>query len=208
MTTLIIGANGKIGRRLCEQAARRGHPVRAMVRDEQQKAFFESLGVDTITGDLTGEMAHAFEDCDQVVFTAGSGASTGLDHTLMVDLNGAMRAIDLAREHGIRRFFMVSTLHVDPLEGPEKLKPYLVAKRAADAYLQSSGLEHVILRPGRLSDDTGSDHIETDAEQAATGDVSRDNVATALLTLLERHTPAPTEIVLLDGNRPIEQVLG
>ncbi|WP_445619043.1 SDR family oxidoreductase [Kushneria sp. Sum13] len=208
MTTLIIGANGKIGRRLCEQAARRGHPVRAMVRNEQQKAFFESLGIDTIMGDLTGEMAHALEGCDQVVFTAGSGASTGLDQTLMVDLNGAMRAIDLAKANGIRRFFMVSTLHVDPLEGPEKLRPYLVAKRAADAYLQSSGLEQVILRPGRLSDDAGSGHIETDTEQATTADVSRDNVATALLTLLERHAPLPTEIVLLDGNRPIEQVLG
>ncbi|SPJ33382.1 SDR family oxidoreductase [Kushneria phyllosphaerae] len=208
MTTLIIGANGKIGRRLCEQAAHRGHPVRAMVRDERQKAFFESLGIDTIMGDLTGEMAHALEGCDQVVFTAGSGASTGLDHTLMVDLNGAMRAIDLAKAHGIRRFFMVSTLHVDPLEGPEKLRPYLVAKRAADAYLQSSGLEQVILRPGRLSDDAGSGRIETDAEQATTADVSRDNVATALLTLLERHAPLPTEIVLLDGNKPIEQMLG
>ncbi|MFC0339031.1 NAD(P)H-binding [Kushneria avicenniae] len=208
MTTLIIGANGKIGRRLCEQAAHRGHSVRAMVRDEQQKAFFDSIGVDTVKADLTGDMAHAFEGCDQVVFTAGSGAATGLDHTLMVDLNGAMRAIDFAREHGTRRFFMVSTLHVDPLDGPEKLRPYLVAKRAADAYLQASGLEHVILRPGRLSDEAGSGHIETDQSQAATGNVSRDNVAAAILALLERQTSAPDEIVLLDGDHPIEQLLG
>ncbi|REC95867.1 SDR family oxidoreductase [Kushneria indalinina] len=207
MTTLIIGANGKIGRRLCEQAARKGHPVRAMARNEQQKAFLDSIGVETVMGDLTGQMTHAFEGCDQVVFTAGSGAATGLDQTLMVDLNGAMRAVDLAREHGIRRFFMVSTLHTDPLKGPEKLQPYLVAKRAADAYLQCSNLEHVILRPGRLSDEAGSGHIETDPARAATGDVSRDNVATALLTLLARKTTAPGEIVLLDGDRPIEQAL-
>ncbi len=208
MTTLIIGANGQIGRRLCEQAARRGHPVRAMVRNAQQKAFFDSIGVDTVMGDLTGDMTHALKGCDQVVFTAGSGAATGLDHTLMVDLNGAMRAVDLAREHGIRRFLMVSTLHVDPLKGPEKLRPYLAAKRAADAYLQCSSLEHVILRPGRLSDETGSGCIETDPDQATTGDISRDNVAMALLTLLERSSPAPQEVVLLDGKRPIEQVLG
>ncbi|WP_456269936.1 SDR family oxidoreductase [Kushneria sp. AK178] len=208
MTTLVIGANGGIGRRLCEQAARHGYPVRAMVRDAQQKAFFDSIGVDTVTGDLSGEMAHVLEGCDQVVFTAGSGATTGPDQTLMVDLNGAMRAIDLAREHGIRRFVMVSTLHVDPLRGPEGLRPYLAAKRAADAYLQASGLEHVILRPGRLSDDTGSGRIEIDAGRATTDSVSRDNVALSLLTLLSRPTPAPDEVILLDGDHPIEQVLG
>ncbi|ART62006.1 SDR family oxidoreductase [Kushneria marisflavi] len=208
MTTLIIGANGQIGRRLCEQAAQSGHAVRAMVRDEQQNTFFDSIGVETVMGDLTGDMDHVFEGCDQVVFTAGSGGATGLDHTLMVDLNGAMRAVDIAREHGIRRFLMVSTLHVDPLKGPEKLRPYLVAKRAADAYLQASGLEHVILRPGRLSDDPGTGHIETDQSRASTGDVSRDNVATAILTLLKRQTSAPEEIVLLEGDHPIDQVLG
>lgn len=207
MTTLIVGANGQIGRLLCQHAARQGVAVRAMIRSTEQKPFFDALGVETVVGDITADMDHVMAGCDQVVFTAGSGASTGPERTLMVDLNGAMRTVDLARDAGVRRFIMVSTLHTDPLKGPEKLQPYLAAKRAADAYLEHSGLEYIILRPGRLTDETGSGHIATSFEQATGGDVSRDNVATAIVALLRRNILPAREYVLLDGETPIDEAL-
>lgn len=203
--TLVLGANGQIGRRFCRQAAENGEPVRAMIRDASQRAFFDDLNVECVIGDLAGEMATAFEGCDAVLFTAGSGATTGLDQTLMIDLNGAMRAVDLAREKGIARFVMVSTLHVDPLAGPEKLQPYLVAKRAADAYLMASDLDWCVLRPGRLTDETGSGRVTLELEPSSSGEVSRDNVATFARTLLA-HATSAREYVLLDGDTPIEAV--
>lgn len=204
--TLVLGANGQIGRRFCRQAAENGESVRAMIRDGSQRGFFDNLGIECVVGDLAGEMATAFEGCDAVLFTAGSGAATGLDRTLMIDLNGAMRAVDLAQDNGIERFVMVSTLHVDPLAGPEKLQPYLVAKRAADAYLMASDLDWCVLRPGRLTDDAGSGRVTLEREASRSGEVSRDNVATFARAVLAHDAPA-REYVLLDGETPIEEIL-
>ncbi|WP_282235069.1 NAD(P)-binding oxidoreductase [Salinicola endophyticus] len=204
--TLVIGANGQIGRRFCQQAAAQGAPVRAMLRDASQQAFFDELGVESVVGDLAGDMAGAFEGCNAVLFTAGSGAATGLDRTLMIDLNGAMRAVDQAREAGIQRFVMVSTLHVDPLAGPEKLQPYLVAKRAADAYLMASELDWTVLRPGRLTDTAGSGRVTLSQDASTSGEVSRDNVASFALAVLNHRAPA-REYVLLDGATPIAEAV-
>lgn len=204
--TLVLGANGQIGRRFCRQAAENGEPVRAMIRNASQRPFFDELGVECVIGDLAGEMATAFEGCESVLFTAGSGAASGLDRTLMIDLNGAMRAIDLAREKGIERFVMVSTLHVDPLDGPEQLQPYLVVKRAADAYLMASDLDWCVLRPGRLTDEPGSGRVTLESEASSSGEVSRDNVATFARAVLTHTSPA-REYVLLDGDTPIEEAL-
>ncbi|KFF50161.1 epimerase [Gammaproteobacteria bacterium MFB021] len=204
--TLVIGANGQIGRRFCQQAAAQGASVRAMLRDTSQQAFFDELGVESVVGDLAGDMTDAFEGCDAVLFTAGSGASTGLDRTLMIDLNGAMRAVDEARKAGIRRFVMVSTLHVDPLAGPEKLQPYLVAKRAADAYLMSSELDWTVLRPGRLTDEPGRGRVALSQAAAASGEISRDDVASVALAVLGHPAPA-REYVLLAGDTPIAEAM-
>ncbi|NGO91505.1 MAG: NAD(P)H-binding protein, partial [Halomonas sp.] len=89
MTTLVIGANGQIGQQFCALAKQAGTPVKAMIRHQEQAAWFEERGIPTVIADLEGELEHAFEGCDQVVFTAGSGPHTGPDKTLLIDLFGA-----------------------------------------------------------------------------------------------------------------------
>ena len=108
MTTLVIGANGQIGKQFCELAKQSGTPIKAMIRSEEQAAWFQERGIQTVVGDLEGEFEHAFEGCDQVVFTAGS--VTGPDKTLMIDLFGAIRAADIANQHGLSRYIMASGL--------------------------------------------------------------------------------------------------
>lgn len=207
MKVLVIGANGQIGRLLCRYAAEAGVPVRAMIRSPQQQAYFERLGVETVIADLEGDFRTAIYGCDQALFTAGSGPHTGLDKTLMIDLHGALRAIDLAREIGVTRFIMVSTLHTDPLQGPEALRPYLAAKHAADAHLMASSLPYVILRPGRLTDEAPSGRIAISRDAATGGEVSRANVAKAALAVIQRRTLANREFVLLEGDREIDEAL-
>jgi len=209
MTTLVIGANGKIGRILTCGAAEAGVEVRAMVRDPGQRSFFEAASVPVVTGDLTGDFGHALEGCEQVVFTAGSGPKTGYDQTLLVDLWGAIRVVDACLEQGIRHLVMVSALRAeDPLAGPEKLRPYLAAKRAADLYLAGTELTHTILRPGKLTDEPGTGLVRTslgDRPNAIT--ISRDNVARCILHVLA-HPPSVSRTVdLLDGGMPIEEAL-
>ena len=190
MTTLVIGANGQIGRQFCELAQTTGVPIKAMVRRQEQRAWFEERGIDTVVADLEGDFRHAFAGCDQVLFTAGSGPHTGPDKTLLIDLYAATRAVDLASELGLERFVMVSALRAeDPQAAPEKLRPYMAAKFAADAYLRCAGVPHLILKPGRENT------------------VSRANVARALLHLVQARDLVDREFHLLDGERAIPEAL-
>jgi len=208
MKTLVIGANGKIGRQFCELAREAGHPVRAMIRDSAQQAWFRERGIDTVIADLEGPIRHAFYGCDQVVFAAGSGPHTGPDKTLLIDLNGAVRAIDLAAELGVSRFLMVSAMRAErPLDAPEKLRPYMAAKHAADAHLRAAGLPYEILKPGRLTDEAATGRLATSLEEAGDNRVSRANVAHALLHLAEARTRQRREHILLDGRRELADAL-
>lgn len=208
MKTLVIGANGQIGRQFCELAQAAGHPVKAMIRDSSQQAWFRERGIDTVIADLEGDFRHAFYGCDQVVFTAGSGPHTGPDKTLMIDLHGAVRSAELASELGLARFLMVSAMRAeDPLAAPEKLRPYMTAKHAADVVLRSTRVPHVILKPGRLTDEPATQRVATSLEEAGDNRVSRANVAHALLYLAQARDLTNREYVLLDGQRTLGEAL-
>jgi uncharacterized protein YbjT (DUF2867 family) len=206
MKKLIIGANGKIGKIICEKSKEKNIPIKAMIRKSEQKSYFDNLGIETVIGDLEDEFAMAYQDVDSVVFTAGSGAHTGGDKTILVDLYGAMRSIDLAVEKGIKHFIMISAFRAkNPLQGPEKIRHYLVAKKLADDYLKNSSLTYTILRPGRLSNDPGTGTITTDIQSSQVSSVSRENVADCVLACFDNPAIHNKVIDLLDGDTPIEQ---
>lgn len=208
MKTLVIGANGQIGRQFCELAQAAGLPVKAMIRASDQQTWFRERGIETVIADLEGGLHHAFYGCDQVVFTAGSGPHTGPDRTLMVDLHGAVRAADLASRLGLSRFVMVSAMRAEnPLDAPEKLRPYMAAKHAADAHLRAARVPHVILKPGRLTDEPATQRVATSLEEAGDNRVSRANVAHALLHLVRSRQLVDREFVLLDGKRSMTEAL-
>ena len=208
MTTLVIGANGQIGKQFCELAKQSGTPIRAMIRSEEQAAWFQERDIQTVLGDLEGEFEHAFEGCDQVVFTAGSGPHTGPDKTLMIDLFGAIRTADIASQRGLSRYIMVSAMRAEqPLEAPEKMRPYMAAKFAADAHLRHSDVSYVILKPGRLTDDAPTHKFASTVEEAGDNQISRANVAYALLRVVQTPGLINQEVTLLDGQRPLDALL-
>ncbi|WP_277811642.1 SDR family oxidoreductase [Chromohalobacter canadensis] len=208
MKTLVIGANGQIGRQFCELAHEADVPIRAMIRDTSQQAWFQERGIETVLADLEGDFRKAFYGCDQVVFAAGSGPHTGPDKTLMIDLYGALSAIDLAASLGIGRFLMVSAMRADQvLEAPAKLRPYMAAKHAADAHLRASRVPYVILKPGRLTDEAATQRVTTDVANADDNRISRANVAHALLEVVRNRELRQREFSLLDGNTAIDEAL-
>ncbi len=78
MTTLVIGANGQIGRQFCELAKAAGEPIKAMVRSEEQRAWFEERGIDTVVADLEGELRHASKAATRCSSRQGPGRIRGL----------------------------------------------------------------------------------------------------------------------------------
>ncbi|WP_386079200.1 SDR family oxidoreductase [Vreelandella sp. F11] len=208
MTTLVIGANGQIGKQFCELAQQAGTPIKAMIRSEEQALWFKERGIDTVIADLEGAFEHAFEGCDQVVFTAGSGPHTGPDKTLMIDLYGAIRTADIAKQKGLSRYIMVSAMRAEkPLEAPEKMRPYMAAKFAADAHLSNSGVPYVILKPGRLTDEAASQQFASTVEESGDNQISRANVAHALLHVVQTPGVVNQEYLLLDGKRSMSEII-
>ena len=213
MKTLIVGANGNIGRMLTKQLveAEEVHPI-AMIRKEEQADFFKGMGAEYKMGDLTSsvdELAEIFEGADAIVFTAGSGGKTGYDKTLEIDLDGAVKTMEAAQKAGISRYVMVSAIGADNREywNSSPIKPYMIAKGYADRELRKSGLDYTILQPGRLTDDQGTCKITTDVENAATREIPREDVASAIVTCLRDDSTIGKTIPMLSGEVAITDAL-
>lgn len=160
MNVLVIGANGKIGRLLLKGlSVSDSYKPTALIRNEEQRNYFNEIGVPVIVESLEsseeviGEVVTGF---DAIVFTAGSGGKTGYDKTLEIDLDGAIKVINAAKDKNVKRFVMISAAHADDREFWEQssIKPYYIAKHYADKELTRSNLYYTILRPVRLTDDT------------------------------------------------------
>lgn len=207
MTTLVIGAAGQIGRMIVRKMHERGEPVIAMLR--KADAELEALGVEIRFADLEEDFSHALAGCDQVIFTAGSGAKTGADKTILVDMWGAMKSVDAAKRVGVKRFVMVSSRGAeDPDNGPAAIKHYSVCKKMADDHLLASGLGYTILRPGRLLNEPATGGFSTtmpDAKEAQI--ITREDVADACIYCLQTSGAINKIYPLVNGDQPLPKAL-
>ncbi|MBY8912591.1 SDR family oxidoreductase [Bacillus sp. YC2] len=211
MKVFLIGANGQIGQRLVGLVQKDGrHTVRAMVRNQEQKEALQAAGTEAVTANLEGsteDIAKAAQGCDAVVFAAGSGGSTGYDKTLLIDLDGAAKAIEAAKSAGIDRFVMVSALQAHNRENwNESLKPYYAAKHYADKILEASGLTYTIIRPGGLLNDPGTGMVAAAADLER-GSISREDVAQTVLASLDETNTHGKAFDLTAGGTPIREAL-
>lgn len=206
--TLIIGAGGQIGKILVDLMQNNENPVLALVRNENKAQELSKLGAETLLADLETDFEHAFKDCNKVVFTAGSGGSTGYDKTLLIDLWAARKAVDYAIKNNIQHFVMVSGLGAaNPDEFVSDIKPYLVAKHFADNYLLDSGLDYTILRPGALINQQGTGLIRT-SRPASSNEliIPREDVARVIEYCLENENTKGNIYELFSGNELIDSV--
>lgn len=179
MTILVAGATGKTGLHLVQELLNQGHTPTALVRESSDTSALPQ-GVGLRRGDLTDLKDGLCDGMDAVIFAAGSGGSTGSEMTDKVDREGAKRLIDLAKDAGVKRFVMLSSVGADQSDPTCDLAHYLKAKHAADEHLKASGLTYAILRPVALTDDErGADVIlGEDVDKSATA--SRADVAHVL----------------------------
>lgn len=207
--TLIIGASGQIGKMTTQQMLDNGQAVVALVRDKSKLADISSDKLQIVEADLEEDFSHAFEGCDQVIFSAGSGGKTGADKTMLIDLWAACKAADYAKAANVSHFVMVSSIGADePSSGSEKMRPYLVAKHMADEHLIRSGLNYTILRPGSLNDNDATDKVQT--QRPSNRDdmvISREDVAHALSYVAGKTELNGKIFELFNGDKDFAEVL-
>ena len=102
MSILVIGANGGVGQHLVQQLTENKVDFTAGVRKEEQITALKNDDVQAALVDVEldsiDELADKFKGFEQVVFSVGSGGKTGADKTIIVDLDGAVKAIEASKK--------------------------------------------------------------------------------------------------------------
>lgn len=212
MNVLVIGANGQIGKLLVEQLVQEGiHEVTAMIRKPEQADALKEIGANVVIGDLEGsveDLAGAMKDQNAIVFTAGSGGSTGQDKTLLIDLDGAVKTMEAAEQQAISRYILISAYGADQREKwPESIKPYYVAKHYADRALFASDLNYTIIRPGGLENEPGTGKIAVGTDLKP-GSIPREDVARVIVASLQEEKTYRMAFDLIAGDLAVEDALG
>ncbi|CAN7549438.1 SDR family oxidoreductase [Rossellomorea sp. LjRoot5] len=210
MNVAVVGANGQIGKQVVGFLKEVGHTPRAIVRKEEQVQSFEQDGVEAALVDLEGtvdQISNGLKGADAVVFSAGSGGSTGSDKTLLIDLDGAVKTMEAAKEAGIERFIIVSALQAHHRENwNDSLKPYYVAKHFADRALEDSGLTYTIIRPGGLLNEEGTGKVSA-GENLERGSIPREDVARTIVASLTEASTFNKGFDLISGSTGIEEAV-
>lgn len=214
MNVLIVGANGQIGQHLVDELKEGGqHTPIAFVRKDEQVKAFEDKGVEARLGNLEDsieKISKTMKDIDAVVFTAGSGGSTGYDKTLLIDLDGAVKVVEAAKNSGIDRFVMVGAFRSDNRrQWVKDMKPYFAAKYYADMWLINSGLTYTIVRPGNLEnkDSVGTVAAGEATKKAKVYTIPRIDVAKVIAESLENEATYNKVFDLLTGEDGIKDAL-
>lgn len=216
MKVLVVGANGKIGHQIVEKLHQdSAYTVRAMVRKEDQAAALKEKGIDAYLANLedtVDNLAGAVKGMDAVIFSAGSGGSTGADKTLLIDLDGAVKMMEAAKKEQVDRFVMVSAFGADSRERwSEAIKSYYVAKYYADRELMQTDLNYTIVRPGALLDEAGTGKVKIaallDLEGSDKREVPREDVANVVIESLQNEQTYRKAFDLISGEEAITDAL-
>lgn len=223
MKVAVIGANGKVATQFIKHAAKE-HAVTAFIRNKHQRAKFQEMGVQTsLAIDLTNTSVESIitelSGFDAVVFGAGAGGK-GLDLTLSVDLDGAVKCAEAVKHNGTARFILVSALYAQ--ERAEwwdtALRSYYIAKKYADQVIMGMDIPYTILQPGLLLDEPASESVmdPSTVNDCARGlmknnptktGISREDVALAIMACLQLPNTLRKSIPLVHGTIPIHEAL-
>jgi uncharacterized protein YbjT (DUF2867 family) len=208
MDIVIAGGHGNVAMLMYPLLIEKGHNVRGLIRKEEQAYDLETAGAVPVIADLEkgDDITGAVGKADALVFAAGAGPGSGIERKWRVDRDGAVRCIDAARENGIPRFLMISAMGLDKPRGNDVFRAYQRAKSEADDALRKSGLSYVIVKPGTLTDDTGTGEVEIH-DHISGGEIPRKDVAAVITEILDTPGISNIEFDLVTGDVPIEDAV-
>lgn len=160
MKVLVLGAGGKTGRAVVQQAVAAGHQVTAFVRDAG--SYQGPTEVTVREGDATDadSIAGAVAGQDAVIDTIGGKTPYKSGITLEEDV--AKAVVAAMQRHGVRRLLVTSSVGVgDSIANCTTMvriltKTFLrgstVDKAAMERGVEASGLDWTIVRPAILTD--------------------------------------------------------
>jgi len=211
MDITVAGARGQVARHLVRLLVDRGDRVRGLIRNPSHRAEVAADGAEPLVCDLEhatdADVDAAVTGSDAIVFAAGAGPGSGAERKWTVDYGGARRLMDAAGRTGVRRYVMVSAMGADhPPQDEDVFSVYLRAKARADEELRSTGLDHTIVRPGRLTDDAGTGRVRIGV-QLGSHEVPRADVAAVLAAVLAEPGTIGRTFEVVAGDSPVDDAV-
>lgn len=206
MKVLILGASGKTGRHVVEQALRKGHEVTALVRSpEKLDITHPKLRVIVGNAKEPKDLAKAFRGQEAVISTLGNSRKNPDPNLIRESSRIIVAAAKQARGS---RVIMMSSFIVGGRLGPLTkglvrllMRKYTTDVRAGEELLRSSGLTWTIVYATVLTDapKTGNVHIVSHEHTLSMRQkVSRADVAEFILRVLEEDQ-YPKQSVIITG---------
>lgn len=156
---LLTGATGYLGSALADLLVRRGHDVRALVRDPAKAVRVLPAGVDVVVADLADPdgLLRAARGCSAVLHLAGSVGHSAQE-TMRANVDGTRTVLAAAVAAGVGRFVYTSSsaavmdstglVAERPVAPPALTDPYSTSKAAAEALvLASQDIETLVVSP-------------------------------------------------------------
>ena len=210
MDVVIGGGHGKIALRLERLLAARGDTARGLVRNPDHFDDVSAAGAQAVLADLESDvdLGPVVAGADAIVFAAGAGPGSGDARKRTMDLGGAVKLIEAAKAAGIRRYVIVSSMGADhPERASGTFGAYLAAKSKADNALRASGLDYTVMRPGGLTDDPGTGTVDVSERLGRRGQIPRDDVAAALVAVLDAPNTIGKTFEILSGGTPVDEAI-
>lgn len=209
MKLLVIGASGRVGSDLVEKLLANNHQVIGTTR--QDKQLFDADNYSQLNLDITTSkdkiQSQMDNDIDAVYFVAGSGGKNVLE----VDLHGTVKTIQAAKDKGIKRYIMLSTvfsLDTSKWDNPAiaDLKDYYIGKHYADAWLvNDSHLDYTIVQAGALKERAGTGKITVNSDKAGENAIA--DVAATLVAVLDADSASKKVFNMQNGDTPIKEAV-
>lgn len=211
MKVLVIGAGGKTGRLVVEQAVHAGHQVTALVHADEEHKNKEHFpdAVDLIHGDARNPSRLDQVMAGQHAVIDTIGGSTPFKKTDL-EASSARVILDVMKRNNVKRLIVISVLGVgdsqDQTTGfyhhllmPFFLRGALPDKANMEAEIEHSGVDFVIVRPPVLSDSdaTGNFYIVPPGKIAHK--ITRADLAQFLVDQLSSDTYLGQEVTIANS---------
>jgi nucleoside-diphosphate-sugar epimerase len=217
MRIVLAGAHGQVARRLGRLLSARGDTVIGIVRNPDHRDDVTADGGQPAVLDLESatveQVSEVLDGADAVVFAAGAGPGSGAARKDTVDRGAAVLLADAAERAGVRRYLLVSSMGVEAVADggrpnglDDVFAAYLRAKLAAEQdLLARPALATTVLRPGGLTDDSGTGRVRLD-RHVERGSIPREDVAAVLVALLDAGRDGAVR-ELVSGSTPIDEAV-
>lgn len=194
----VIGAAGRTGRLVVEQALSRGHQVRALAR-QPEKIGLQHPELDTVPVDVrdAGALTAAVAGCDALLSTIGGALSRGATDLYSQGVANELQAM------AANKITILQVVSAAPA-GPLQEQPFAARQimfpvlwrffgnqyedtRRMEAVLRSSTVDWIVLRPPRLVSKPATGNYRVDTKPLdRTRRITYPDLAAALLDLLAR----------------------